>query len=71
MKALYLLLFKFIPDAPDGLKLPVVILAQLFADAFDMHIHRTGIAEKVKPPDLLEQLLARKNLARMGRKKVQ
>ena len=45
---------------------------QFFAHALDMHIHRSGgIARKVKPPDMLQQLFAGKHLARMRGEKIE
>ncbi len=45
---------KFIPDAPDGLKRPLVRDPfQFFAEAFYVYVHRTRIPEIVEAPDLV------------------
>ena len=51
--------FKLVPDAPDGLKAPLVRHAlQLLAQALDVHIHGSRVAEVVKTPNLVQKLIA-------------
>ena len=51
---------ELIPDAPDRLEAPLVRHAlELFAQALDMHVDGAAVAEIVKAPDLVEQLIAR------------
>ena len=46
---------KFIADAPDRFKRPLVGYAlELFAQSLYMNVHRAGIAVVIKAPDLVE-----------------
>ena len=46
---------KFIADAPDRFKRPLVGYAlKLFAQSLYMNVHRAGIAVVIKAPDLVE-----------------
>ena len=56
---LSLLFLDLIADAPDGLEAPLLGgTLQLFTQALDMDINRTGIAVILKAPHLVQQLVA-------------
>src|SRR5438874_6148495 len=50
---------------------PSTTRLQLVAQVFDAHVDQVRVAHKVKPPDLLEDLLAREHLARMPQEQFQ
>ena len=62
--------FELISHAPNSLQLPALTLAQLFANAFHVHVHRAGIAEEIEAPDLLQKLFPGEDLPRVGSQEV-
>ena len=53
---------ELIAHAPDGLEGPLVAHAlQLFPQALDVNIHRPGVAEVIKAPDLVQELVPGKD----------
>ena len=55
-----LLHLELVADAPDRFQVPLIRNAlELLAQALDVHVDRARIAEVVKAPDLVEQLIAR------------
>ena len=56
---------EFITDTPDSLQIPLVAdTFQFLAKALDVYVNSSGIAEIVKPPYLVQQLISRKNTVR-------
>ena len=62
---------ELISDAPDCFERPFVADAlQLFAQALDVNVDRSRVAEVIKSPDLIKQLVARENPVVIRRKEV-
>ena len=54
--------FKFVTDSPYGAETPAVVILDLLAETFDMHIYGTGIADVFVTPDLIQQLFSGEDL---------
>ena len=56
---LFFVHFKFVANTPDGVQLPLGRYAfDLFTQAFYMDVNGSGVAEVVKAPDLVQQLVS-------------
>ena len=49
-----LLYFKLVSNAPYGGKFPAIMIFDLLAETFDVHIDGTGIADIFIAPDLIQ-----------------
>ena len=53
---------ELVAHAPDGFKIPFFRdPLKLLPQALDVNINRSGVAEVIKAPDLIEELISRKH----------
>ena len=54
--------FKLISNTPHGGQSPVFVILDLFAEPFDVHVPRSGVAHIFIAPDRVEELLPGEHL---------